>query len=212
MSVSEIKKDRKKPLNGRLLTISAILLVGLALLFLASPMIGGNRIAQSNGGFPRTFNGQSPQPGMIGTPQPGFESGGSGTVQTFPGMNGGSAGSARTRPGVVGLAGFGFMAGRNNILIYGIALVLALIAAIGMLNTKLWGKVMGIIIAVVYLLLSIFSFLPIILFSFMGTSNPISLILGIVQVTLALAVIILAAIPGKSQDKLSPVPSVEPTL
>jgi len=62
---------------------------------------------------------------------------------------------------------------------------------------KRWGKVLGIIMAIIYSLLALVNLLPTLLISFMGIRNPMNLIIGIVQLSLAIAVIVLASIPGK---------------
>ena len=66
-----------------------------------------------------------------------------------------------------------------------------------MFSVKRWGKVLGIIMAVFYLLLSLLALLPTLLISFMGIRNPLNIILGIVHLLLAVAVIVLASIPAK---------------
>ena len=85
-----------------------------------------------------------------------------------------------------------------------IALLISLAAALGMLFTKLWGQVLGIIMAVIYFLLAIISLLPSLLLRSFGIRNPLSFSFNIVQVLLAIAVIVLAAIAGRRTRSLVP--------
>ncbi len=66
-----------KALNPTMLTIAAILLIVLALLFLASPLLGLNRGARRAGNFQRQFTGQNGQnlPGGGTNGQPFFQPG-----------------------------------------------------------------------------------------------------------------------------------------
>ena len=111
---------------------------------------------------------------------------------------------AERQPGRIAVGG-GLMGGRGGILIYFVALLVSLAAAVGMLFTKRWGQVLAIIMAVLYGLLGLVSLLPLLLIRFVGAPNPVSLILGVVHLLLAVAVIVLASIPGK------PVLSTNPT-
>jgi len=183
MSTLEPKPVKaKKLLNTKLLPIAALLLVLLALLFLATPLI------RSAGALPRTGSFVSAGNGQTLT-----QNGASGQAtgnQFFVGGSGGTNGA--TRRVVVGGAG-----GRVTVIIYFVALLISLAAAVGMLFTKRWGVVLAIIMAVVYGLFGLVALLPLLLIRFMGAPNPISLILGIVHLLLAVAVIVLASIPGK---------------
>ena len=55
-----------------------------------------------------------------------------------------------------------------HLFFYFVALLLSLVAALGMLYTKRWGQVLGIIMAVLYGLLGLVSLLPILLMSSRG--------------------------------------------
>ena len=174
MSTLEPKPVKaKKMLNTRLLPIAALLLVVLALLFLAAPLIRTAGGAQRTGNFVLQANGQS-------ATQNGSSAQGTGTNLT-------------TRRVAVG---GGLMGGRGGIFIYFAALLVALTAGVGMLYTKRWGQVLGIILAVLYGLLGLLSLLPLLLIRFIAP-NPVSLILGAIHLLLAVAVIVLASIPGK---------------
>jgi len=184
MSALEAKPVKtKRILNTKLLPIAALLLVVLALLFLAAPLIRTSGGSQRTGNIVVQANGQS-------APQ---------TVNPAPG-----AGTNLTtrRLGVGG----GLMGGRAGTFIYFVALLVSLAAAVGMLYTKRWGQVLAIILAVLYGLLGLLSLLPLLLVRFTGAPNPVSLILGVVHLLLAVAVIVLASIPGKPAS--APLPAV----
>jgi len=203
----------KKALNPTMLTIAAILLIVLALLFLATPVLRLNG-AGRGGNFPRTFNGQTfggngfQNPGGTGGTGNGFQNpggtgngtgnGGTGNGFQFQGGNGTGTGTTR-RFGTTNrtLLGLGFLTGTTSLIVYGFALLISLAAVIGMFSLKGWGKVLGIIMAVVYLLLALISFLPTLLFSRFGFTNPLSLILNILHVVLAIGVIVFAMLPAK---------------
>ena len=89
------------------------------------------------------------------------------------------------------------MSGRSGPIIYFAALLVALVAALGMFFTRRWGQVLGILMAVLYLLAGLLSLLPILLMGAFALRNPLTLALGITHVVLAVAVIVLAAIPAK---------------
>jgi hypothetical protein len=217
MSTLEATPVKTKTLNSKMLTIAAVLLIVLALLFLATPLLRLNG-AGARGNFNRTFTGQNGQ-GLPGT--------GNGRTFTFPGGQGGTNVFPGTGNGSQGQGGttlpnrqfgsrnsllrIGLFSGIAGTVVYGIALLLALAAAIGMLSAKMWGKVLGIIMAVVYLLLGLFSFLPALLLSrFIGTSNPLTLVLNSLHIVLAIAVIVFASIPAKKNAEIAePLP---PTL
>lgn len=99
--------------------------------------------------------------------------------------------------------------------IFNFVLVLvSLAAAVGMYLTKRWGQVLGIIMAVLYGISGLVSLLATLLINLPGIGNPLSLILHLdmilhfVHVLLAVAVIVLAAIPAQ---KL-PTPTVPATI
>ncbi len=99
-----------------------------------------------------------------------------------------------------GLLGFGLLRGVASTIIYGVALLISLAAAIGMLSVKRWGKVLGIVMAVIYTVLAVISFLPTLLFIRFIGSNPLNLILSILHIVLAIAVIVFASIPAKKES------------
>jgi hypothetical protein len=174
MSTVDAKPIKVRTLNPTLLPIAALLLVVLGLLFLAMPLIRPTSGFQRAGNFVLQTNGQSiPQNGL-------------------PGQSGSNVPNRQ-----FAVRGGGFLSGMTGIIIYFTALLVSLAAAVGMFIAKRWGQVLGIIMAVIYVLLGLMSLLPIILMSFMGMRNPLSLILGIVHLLLAVAVIVLALIPAK---------------
>ena len=172
----------KRILNTKLLPIAALLLVVLALLFQAAPLIRSAGGSQRTGNLVVQTNGQS-------APQNGSPALGNGS--TLP-----------TRRFAVGS---GALAGRGGIIIYFVMLLIALAAAVGMLFTKRWGQVLAILMAFLYGLLGLLSLLPLLLTRFIGATNPVSIILGSVHLLLAVAVIVLASIPGKMEIPAIPV-------
>jgi hypothetical protein len=184
-------------LNSKTLTIAAGVLVVLALLFMATPLL---RVSGLTGqaGFNRQFNGQANPNGGNGTAPfngqndfPSFGNGGTGqgnttnpTARQFP---------AQSRS----LLGLGLLSGITGTIFYLIALLVSLAAAIGMFITKRWGQVLGIVMAVLYLILSLVTFLPTILLGFARGFNVLSVGLTILHVVLAIAVIVLALIPAR---------------
>jgi hypothetical protein len=191
-------------LNSKTLTVAAVLLVVLALLFMATPLM---RVSGLSGrsGFTRLPNGQSLPGG-----QNGFPSQGSGLPgQGFSDQTGGTQdqGNSNT-PGQQftgqprSLLGFGFLNGMTGIIVYAIALLVSLAAAMGMFIARRWGQVLGILMAVIYLILALVSLLPMILNSFMRGLNGLSLGLSILHLVLAMAVIVLALIPAKKVTSL----------
>jgi hypothetical protein len=194
MSTLEAKPVIKKMLNPKLLVVAAILLVVLALLFLATPLLRTNSGFQGQAG--RTYilrnNGQTLPGGENGFTNPGDLPGG----QVYPGQSG-SIFPTRRLAGQGGLLGFGLLGGMGGTILYAIALLVSLAAAVGMFMVKRWGKILGIIMAVVYLLLSLLGLLPTLLMSFIGLRNPLTLILNIAELLLAVAVIVLASLPAK---------------
>ena len=178
----------KKLLNPKLLPIAALLLVILALLFMATPLIRASGGLQRNGNIVPQATGQTPPRAIIP---------GGGLGQRF------LVGGGGTSPRQVTLGG-GLLGGIAGSIFYFILLLVSLAAAVGMFVTKRWGQVLAIIMAVVYSLLGLVSLLPLLLIRFVGAPNPVSLILGIVHLLLAVAVIVLASIPGK--PLLPPIP------
>jgi hypothetical protein len=193
MSTPESKPVTKRILNQKLLPIAALLLLVLALLFMATPLLRMSRSFQGTGNFNRQNNGQSfrpnATPGQGNAPQ--FLPGQGNGTQGLPGQNGSNATNRQL------FRGIGFLSGRSGPIVYFVALLVALVAALGMLFIKRWGRILGILMAVLYLLAGLASLLPILLFGSFALRNPLSLALGIAHVVLAIAVIVLALIPAK---------------
>jgi hypothetical protein len=206
MSTLAPKPVKVRILNPRLLVIAAALLLVLALLFLATPLVRRSGGFQNSGNFPTQFNGQALPGGDNGfpTPAPGNIPGGQG----FPGQ-GGTNTPGRQFGGGGGLMSFSLLEGMVGTIVYAIALLISLVAAAGMFIVKRWGKILGVIMAVFYGLLALVSLLPMLLISFTGINSLTALILGVLELLLAVAVIILASIPGR---KGAPVPPAAPTV
>jgi hypothetical protein len=196
-------------LNSNTLMIAAVVLVVLALLVMATPLLGVSGVSgrssfnrSSTGQFvPRTGTGTTSPGGQNGIPTPGTGTQGQG----FTGSTGGSQGlgnsttTGRTfanRPSS-SLLRISFLNGMTGTIVYALALLVALAAALGMFLAKRWGQILGIVMAVVYLLLALLSFLPMILAGFLRGLNGLSLGLDILRLVLAIAVIVLALIPAK---------------
>jgi len=195
MSTLDPKPIKAKTMNAKLLPIAAIVLIVLALLFMATPLLSSTRGFQGGRDFTPPANGQG-FPNFPGG-QNGFPNSGNDTQgQGLPGQ-GGSNFPARQFGGQGGLLGFGILNGMTGTIVYAIALLVSLAAAIGMFITKRWGQVLGIVMAVIYLLLALVSFVPMVLLSFMRGLNSLSLGQGILHLVLAIAVIVLASIPAK---------------
>jgi len=192
MSTLEAKPRKVRILNARMLSLAALALVVLALLFQAAPLIRTAGLRRS-ANFGAAGNGQALPQGQSGGTQL-FVGGGAGQLQ------GGTNTSARRV-----LVGGGFS--RVTILIYFVMLLISLAAAIGMLFTKRWAQVLGIIMAVLYGLMGLLSLVPMLL----GFVVPVTLILGIVHLLLAVAVIVLASIPGKPASVAAPAPAADPS-
>jgi hypothetical protein len=190
-------------LNSKTLMGSAVVLMVLALLFMATPLLrvsgfsgsgrfnlqGTNQFGPGNGTGGQNFvPGQGDGLQIQGNGVPGQGNSFQGN-QTNPNRQFITRG--RT------LFGFGLLAGVTVKIIYGLALLISLAAAVGMFLTKRWGQVVGIIMAVVYLLLGLLSFLPQLLLGFARGLNPLNLGLTVLHVVLAVAVIVLALIPAK---------------
>jgi len=200
MSTLVAKPVKVKLLNTKLLPIAAVLLLVLALLFMATPLLRVTGISTNRSGFTRQLNGQTLPGGQNGFPTPGTGSQG----QVFTGPNSGtqsqgnSTNPTRQFGGLSGgLLGFGLLSGMTGTIVYAIALLVSLAAAVGMFITRRWGQVLGIVMAVVYLILALVSFIPMLLMGFMGALNGLSLGLSILHLVLAIAVIVLALIPAK---------------
>jgi hypothetical protein len=195
-------------LNSKTLSIAAVILVVLGLLFVATPLLGVSGIS-GRSGFNRQSNGQ----GLPGGPN-GFQGPNNGTQgQGFTGPNSGTQ-NPGTNPNRQfagrggGLLGFAFLSGITGTIVYAIALLVSLAAAVGMFITKRWGQVLGIVMGVIYLLLSLVSFIPTLLLGFARGLNFLSVGLSIVHMVLAIAVIVLAAIPAKKS--ITPVMATNP--
>jgi len=180
-------------LNSKTLTIAAVALIVLALLFMATPLLRVSGVT-GRSGFNRQINGQTLPGGQNGFPGQG--NGFQGQGNPFQGQGNSTTGrqfAGRTR----GLLGFGLLSGMAGTIVYALALLVSLAAAVGMFITKRWGQVLGILMAVVYLLLALVSFLPMILLGFLRGLNALSLGLTILHLVLAITVIVLASIPAK---------------
>ena len=172
----------KKLLNPKLLPIASLVLVILALLFMATPLLRTSGGLQRNGNFVTQGNGQTPPRNAIP---------GGGGVQRFFG------GGSGTTPSRISIGG-GLLGGVAGAIFYFVLLLVSLAAAVGMFITKRWGQVLGIIMGVFYGLLGLGSLLPLLLVSFLGRLNILSLVLSAVHLLLAVAVIVLASIPAKN--------------
>jgi hypothetical protein len=187
MNTPDGKPIKKRVLNSKLLPIAAIVLLVLAVLFMATPLLRTARGFQNSGNFVPQGSGQT-------FPQNGLQGQGNGS-SGLPGQNGSNF------PNRQFAVRAGFLAGVTGAIVFFVALLVSLVAALGMLFTKRWGQVLGIILAVLYGLVGLVSLLPILLLGSAGLRNPFSLILGIAHVLLALAVIVLASIPARPAKK-----------
>jgi hypothetical protein len=142
---------------------------------------------------PRTGTGTTSPGGQNFIPTPGTGSQGQG----FTGQGNSTNPARQFGAQSGGLLGFGLLSGMTGTIVYAIALLVSLAAAMGMFIAKRWGQVLGIVMAVVYLLLALVSFLPMILLGFLRGLNALSLGLSILHLVLAMAVIVLALIPAK---------------
>jgi hypothetical protein len=185
-------------LNSKTLTIAAVILIVLALLFMATPLL---RISGISGrsGFNRQFTGQTNPGGGNGFINPGNGSQGQGFINPNGGSQsqGNSTNPNRQFAGRSSLLRLGFLGGMTGIIVYTIALLVSLAAALGMVFTRRWGQVMGIVMGAIYLILSLFSVIPMILLGFARAINSLTLGLTIVHIVLALAVIVLALISSR---------------
>jgi hypothetical protein len=185
-------------LNSKTLTIAAVLLIVLALLFMATPLLRISGISNRSG-FNRQLNGQANPGGGNGFLNP--ENGTPG--QGFNNPNGGAQGQGnpvnpnRQSAGRNSLLRLSFLGGITGIIVYTLALLVSLAAALGMVFTKRWGQVLGIVMGAIYLVLSLFSIIPMILLGFARAINGLNLGLSILHIVLALAVIVLALISAR---------------
>jgi hypothetical protein len=185
-------------LNSNTLMIGAGVLLLLALLFMATPILrvagvsGGNRT-----GFTRQFNNGTNPGGQNGLPGLGSGTQGQGNSSnpTTPANPTGRTFAGRNRS----IFALTFLNGITGIIIYGLALLVSLAAAVGMFLTKRWGQLLGILMGVLYLVLALLGLIPTIMvaFTFARGFNALSLGLSILHVVLAIAVIVLALIPAK---------------
>jgi hypothetical protein len=170
----------------------------LALLFMATPLLRVTGITGANRtGFSRRFNG-STTPGA----QNGFPGFGNGTQGQGNSTNPTTPTNPTTRQfpaGARSLLGLGLLSGITGTIFYGIALLVSLVAAVGMFLTKGWGKILGIVMGIVYLILSVVGLIPTILlaFTFARGFNALTLGLSFLHLVLAIVVIVLALIPAK---------------
>jgi hypothetical protein len=214
MSTIEPKPNKVRILNTKLLPIAAILLLVLALLFMTTPLLRGSGFS-GRSGFNRPANGQFVPRTGTGTAVPGGQNGFSGQGngsqgQGFSGQ-GNSTTNGRTfanRPSS-SLLRLGFLNGITGTIVYAILLLVALAAALGMFFAKRWGQILGIVMGIIYVLLALFSFLPMILLGFARALNGLTLGLDILRLILALAVIVLAVIPAKKMT--TPITADPPT-
>jgi len=201
--------------NPKTLAIAAVLLMVLALLFMATPLL------RSTTGFTgRTGTRQFTPQGFSGQVN-GFQGQASGDGQTgqgviIQGQGGDAQGQGITVQGGTtlnlpnrqftgrggGLLGFGLLNGTTGMIVYAVALLISLVAAVGMLMTKQWGKILGIIMGVIYTVIALFSLVPTLLITLvasrLGFRNPLSIWLNVLHLVLAIAVIILASIKARS--------------
>ena len=214
MSTTEVKPKSLRTLNTKLLPIAAVLLLVLALLFMATPLLRTSGFS-GRSGFNRPTNGQFVPGTGTGNTSPGEQNGFPGPGNDTQSQGNSTTGRTFTQPsGAAGsLLRLSFLSGTAGTIVYAILLLVALAAALGMFLAKRWGQVLGIVMAVVYLLLGLVSFLPTILLGFARGLNGLSLGLGIAHVGLAITVIVLAVIPAKKMmDIASPAdPATPPT-
>jgi len=201
MSTLAPKPVKVRVLNTKLLPIAAVLLLVLALLFMATPLLRGSTVLSNGTSAIRRFNGQTlPGDGTGTTPGGQFFVPGDGTVpqgQGFPGQGGSNLPLRQFGGRGGGLPGFGLLGGMTGTIVYAIALLISLAAAVGMFLIRRWGQVLGIVMAILYIILALVSFLPMLLMAFMRSLNGLSLGLSILHLVMAIAVIVLASIPGK---------------
>jgi hypothetical protein len=173
--------------------IGAGVLLLLALVFMATPLLRVTGITGANRtGFNRQFTGQT-------TP---------GAPNRFPGFGNGTQGQGNSANPTTpanptaqsrSLFGLTFLNGISGTIVYGLALLVSLVAAVGMFLTKRWGQILGIVMGVLYLILAVVGLIPTILlaFTFARGFSGLSLGLSVLHLVLAIAVIVLALIPAK---------------
>jgi hypothetical protein len=214
MSTVEVKPNKIKPLNTRMLIIAAVLLIVLALLFLATPLLRTSPGFQGRGNYVTRFNGQSSGgqyvfPGQgNGSQNPSGQNVVPGQGNGFQNPGGSNFPNRQFTAGRTGLLGFGLLNGTTGTIVYAVALLVALAAALGMFLAKRWGQVLGIVMAVIYGLFALVSLVPMLLLGSLSFRNPLTLIMGAVHLLLAIAVIVLASLPAK---KVASVASLPPT-
>lgn len=188
--------------NSKTLTVAAALLIVLALLILASPLLDRSMGLRGRTGAAPQFS--APANGLSQT-SPDFQN-----DQGFPAPGNAPSGGTQgqTNPNFPNrqftgqmprnIFRFGFLSGLSGTIVYTIALLLSIVAAAGMFMNKAWGKILGIILAVLYAALALLNILPTLFFSaILRFSNPWNIALNILHLVLAIAVIVLASIPAK---------------
>jgi hypothetical protein len=209
-----------KQINKTTLAIGAGVLLVLALLTLATPLMrSANPVNQA--GFNRQFNGQNfpgdqnnlPSQSFPGQGFPGDQNG-----QAFPGQGQRSLGqdgqNFRSQGNISGFATllrFNFLSGITGTIVFGVALIISIVAALGMLLAKRWGQVSGIFMAVIYLVMAVLAILPTILFMFRIGTGFLTIVLDILRVLLAAAVIVLALLPARKGTAVAKVDPGIPT-
>ena len=196
-------------LNSKTLTIAAVILVVLALLVMATPLLRFSGISGRS-----SFNRQFPGPGTISPggqnsfPAPGSGLQGQGFLgQDIPNQDGSNFPNRQFGGRAGGLLGFGILSGMTGTIVYAVALLFSLAAAAGMLLTRRWGQILGIVMSVLYILMTLVSLLPMLLLGVSGAINGLSLGLSILRLVMALAVIVLALIPAKKATAVATPPA-----
>lgn len=176
--------------NNALIVIAAVLLIALAVIsagFAAWQSFGMNPgILGGNPTFP---------PGSTTRPEGGLQPFNRGQPQDQGGspMTPPSDSEGRVPQGGQFPGGFGGMRGGFALLrwaglgLYGLALILAIVTAVFLLQGKKWAAILAILLAGILLIASILSIF--------GRNSTIGLILGVVRVLLAIAVIVLLLHP-----------------
>lgn len=181
-----------KPRKNPLLLAAAICLIVLAALccgYAVATTLGVIRMMPSDAGSfqgtPQAFPGGSQdnggrQQGAMpqGTPPSGFEGGSRPDGSTWSGNASGGFGA---------MGGFGTLRW-VSVGLYGAALVLAVVAVVGILKEKKRGAILGVILAVVLTIVSAFGLFRL--------ASGWSFALSLVEVLLGVAVIVLLLLPG----------------
>jgi len=161
----------------------------LALLMLATPLLRPDTGLAGRTGFNQQFNGGQNGQGFV------FKDQGNGPQSQINPNSSGRQFQGRQSSGILRL---GFLSGVGGTIVYTVALLVSLAAAAGMFMTKRWGKVLGISMAVIYVVVALLSIVPTLLIGFAFRSfNPLSMGLNVAHLVLAIAVIVLASIPAK---------------